>query len=209
VDLGDAKPVWFQHSINPLGTVPCIYDSADGVFESAICVEYLEDKFPGQGTQIMPSDPVQRARVRLFVSQLGFAPFYAFMMEQERDKDAGHVAACDEALGILEKRYSEAHESGPFFLGEHLSAADVAVFPFLDRFLAGLHVHRGYAMSLPQRLAAAFAAVQQRPAWRCTSQPPAFYVSAYEGYASGLRTVPKRVKAVSHEIKSFAAVKTD
>ena len=55
MDLGEDKPEWFKDSINPSGTVPCIVDAGRAVFESAICVEYLEDKFPGRGTALLPA----------------------------------------------------------------------------------------------------------------------------------------------------------
>ena len=56
VDLGEDKPRWFKERVSPrFGTVPCIIDFNRRVFESAICIEYLEDKFAGRGTQLMPS----------------------------------------------------------------------------------------------------------------------------------------------------------
>ncbi len=55
MDLGDDKPAWFKEHINPrFGTVPCVYDHGQGVFESVIVVEYLEEKFAGRGTALMP-----------------------------------------------------------------------------------------------------------------------------------------------------------
>ena len=56
VDLGEDKPRWFKERVSPrFGTVPCIIDFNRRVFESSIIIEYLEDKFPGRGTQLMPS----------------------------------------------------------------------------------------------------------------------------------------------------------
>ena len=54
VDLGEDKPAWYAANFNPAGTVPAIYDDGKPVFESALCVEYLEDKFPGRGTALLP-----------------------------------------------------------------------------------------------------------------------------------------------------------
>ncbi len=55
IDLGEDKPAWYAPCFNPAGTVPAIYDAGKPVFESALCVEYLEDKFPGRGTALLPS----------------------------------------------------------------------------------------------------------------------------------------------------------
>jgi glutathione S-transferase len=55
IDLGEDKPAWYAASFNPAGTVPAIYDHGKPVFESALCVEFLEDRFPGRGTALLPS----------------------------------------------------------------------------------------------------------------------------------------------------------
>ncbi len=153
--------------------------------------------------------------MRLFVSQLSFTPFYAYLLEQDRSKDAHHTQLCDAALASIERAYGAHSASGPYFLGQSLSAADVAVLPFVDRFAAGLHAHRGYCIlgaecgdSKAPRLARAYAEVQSRPAWRATSQPAAFYVSAYEGYASGKPGVPRRVRSATPEVGAYVAVKS-
>ena len=55
IDLGDDKPPWFKAEISPqFGTVPAVMDHGRGVFESAIIVEYLQDKFPDRGTHLLP-----------------------------------------------------------------------------------------------------------------------------------------------------------
>ena len=65
VDLGDAKPPWFGDVINPrFGTVPCMVDHGAGVFESPIVVEFLDEKFAGRGTALMPTGAPAHARRR-------------------------------------------------------------------------------------------------------------------------------------------------
>lgn len=54
--MGETMPRWFKERVNTrFGTMPCIMDFGRRVLESAICVEYLEDKWPGRGTPLMPS----------------------------------------------------------------------------------------------------------------------------------------------------------
>jgi glutathione S-transferase len=160
-------------------------------------------------------DAALRAAVRLFVSQLNFAPMYSFLMDQDRAQDGEHITACRDALVALESRYASASPTGPFFLGEALSAADIALLPFIDRLCPGLAAYRGYHMlnddgapPLP-RICTALRAVQARDSWRATAQSPAFYVSAYEGYAAGRRSLPHRVRAQSPDASAFAAVKPE
>ncbi len=199
VDLGEDKPDWYKDTINPAGTVPCIFDAGKPIFESHFCVEYLEDKFPGRGTPLLPPDAAARAAVRLFVSSLVLAPYYAFLMEQDRSKDAEHIATCTASLAAIEARYAAASADGPFFLGAELSAADIALLPFVMRFSAGLGAYRGWdvaavaASGVAPRVAKALAAASSRPAWRATAPEAAFVVQTYAGYATGKSTVLRRV----------------
>jgi glutathione S-transferase len=132
--------------------------------------------------------------VRLFVSQLDFAPFYKFLMTPDAAAHGELRAACEAALAKMEARFGAASAVGPYFLGEALSAADIAVLPFLQRFAAGLDYYRAWALeeelgTLAPRLAAALKAARTRPAWQATTMAPGFYVAAYSGYAAGKQTV--------------------
>ena len=188
---GDIKPAWYKESVNPLGTVPCVYDAGKGVFESGICLEWLEDKF---GRSLLPADPAERAAARLFISQLSFGPFYAFVMEQDRSKDATHVTACEAALASIEARLA-AQSTGPFFFGEELSIADCALLPFIYRFSIILPKARGYDfIGRYPRIAAALEAASKRPAWQKTAPSASYVVNAYSGYVSGKPGAPVRVK---------------
>jgi glutathione S-transferase len=147
---------------------------------------------------LLPSadSAASRAAVRLFVNQLDFKPFYGFLMDPSPAAHDTHVAACVAALAAIESRYASACASSPFFLGAALSAADVALLPFVDRFIASLGAYRGWdllAAAGAGRVGAALAAARERPAWRATAQPHAFYVAAYSGYAAGKATVTRRV----------------
>ena len=217
MDLGDDKPAWFRERVSPtFGTVPCILDYGRCVFESAICVEYLEDKFAGRGTRLLPAEPTERAAVRLFISQLDFVPLYRLLLEQDRARDAAHADACAAALADLESRYS-AHSpaAGPYFLGEEISAADLCMLPFIARLGPALKAYRGYHLcdaehdgcsAVLPRICAALRAMQARPSWHATACAPAVYVSALEGYAAGRPGVPRRVRVTSPDAAAYPAV---
>jgi glutathione S-transferase len=179
--------------------VPCVYENGKGVFESGVLLEWLEDRFPSSSGSpaLLPSDPAERAAARLLIAQLSVAPFYAFMMEQDRSKDAAHVAACDGVLSSVEARMT-AQSSGPFFLGEQLSIADCALLPFIYRFSIILGAARGYAfLDHYPRIKAALEAALKRPAFQKTAPPAEFIIQAYSGYLSGTPGVPQRVKPAS------------
>ena len=153
--------------------------------------------------------------MRLFVSTLDFSHAYRFLMEQDRSRDTEHADACAAALASLEARYAAQSQAGPYFLGERLSAADLALLPFIARLGPALKAFRGYHLCDAQhggcnavlpRICAAMRALQARPAWQQTACEPSIYVSALEGYAAGQPGVPRRVRASSPDAAAFAAV---
>ncbi len=154
--------------------------------------------------------------MRLFVSMLDFAPLYRFLMEQDRSRDAAHAEACAAALADMESRYAaQSPGVGPYFLGEALSAADIALLPHIARLGPALKAFRGYHLcdvqhagcsSVLPRICAAMRAMQARPSWHFTSCDPTVYVSAMESYAAGRPGVPHRVRASSPDAAAFAAV---
>lgn len=178
--------------MNAFGTVPCVYDDGQGIFESSVVVEWLEDRFPSP--PLLPKSPAARAAVRLLVSQISVGALYSVLTEQDRARDSERFAAADAALDSLEARYA-AQSAGPFFLGEQLSLADISLLPFIYRFSAVLPQLRGYdVLGKRPRLAAALAAAARRPAWQATTPPEAFVVAAYGSYAAGKPGVPLRVR---------------
>lgn len=167
--------------------MPTVWDSGLPVYESALIVEYLDDRWPGRGTALLPADAVARAAVRLFVARLDTAPFYKLLVSKG---DEALTAASVAAIAKIEAAYGAGLRfggpgaAGPYFLGAQFSAADVAILPFVDRFSAALPFYHGWdLLEHVPRLAAALAAVKSRPSWAATSQPPPFYIKTYEGCA--------------------------
>jgi len=185
VALGDEKPEWFTKTINPRGTVPAIQQGEQIILESLIIAEFFEDRYPEQGTQLLPKDAYKRAAIRLFIDQVGQAipTLYALLKNQDRSKDAElkeQVTAKLRAVVDLLKKQS----AGPFFLGDELSLADVAALPFIDRFSATLPHYREYnPLDVDERLKQWYEAAKARQAFQETSKDAEFYIDGYKGYA--------------------------
>lgn len=84
----------------------------------------------------------------------------------------------------------EQSEEGPYFLGAELSAADIAIMPVFDRFIATLKFYRAFDLFGPAgdqhpRLRAMYEACRARPAFAATSQGGAWYCAGYTHYAKG------------------------
>jgi RNA polymerase-associated protein len=119
--------------MNPYGQVPILVERDLILYESNIINEYIDERFPHP--QLMPADPVMRARTRLFL--------YNFEKELFI-----HVAALeDRAVRADEKRMNVARAAvrdrlsqlaplllkNKYMLGEEFSMLDVAMAPLLWR----------------------------------------------------------------------------
>jgi glutathione S-transferase len=60
------KPDYLK--LNPGGVVPTLIDDGTVIIESTVINEYIDDRFPDR--PLRPSDPVERARMRLWTKQL-------------------------------------------------------------------------------------------------------------------------------------------
>ena len=106
---------------------------------------------------------------------------------QSLEKDGELKAALHSKLEAFDKLYaSHVQEGGPFLLGSTLSLAEIAVFPFLERFSASLGFYRRYDMFEGGRYPALHAALQAaraRPAFASTTASPQYFIEAYKSYA--------------------------
>ena len=119
IDLAD-RPAWLYEK-NPLGKVPVLEEDALCLPESAVIMEYLEERYPEP--PLLPSDPADRALVRLHVHRfdqnLGDA-YYAF--RRGDDDGAGRLAHC---LSHFERNAGR-------FAGRY-TLAEIAYAPWLIR----------------------------------------------------------------------------
>ena len=123
IDLDD-RPAWLYDK-NPAGKVPVLEE--DGGFllpESAVIMEYLEERYPEP--PLLPADPAERALARLRIERFDDfgKPYYA-LRRGEPDADARlsrALAALDSAL-----------EGRPFLSGSAYGLADIAYVPWIFR----------------------------------------------------------------------------
>jgi len=122
VDLDD-RPAWIYEK-NPLGRVPVLEEGAFVLPESAVIMEYLEERYPEP--PLWPADPAERAAGRLLVERFDqlSRPYYALRRgdEEARDRLGGELAKLD---GLL---------AGQAFLsGREFGIADAAYLPWILR----------------------------------------------------------------------------
>ena len=115
--------------MNPYNQVPVLVERDLILHESNIINEYIDERFPHP--QLMPADPVMRARARLFL--------YRFEQELFSHVDAiehGSQKAADKARAAVRDSLAQLapmFAKQKYMLGEEFSMLDVAIAPMLWR----------------------------------------------------------------------------
>ena len=115
--------------MNPYNTTPVLVERDLVLYESNIINEYIDERFPHP--QLMPADPVMRARARLFLFRFE-QDLFSHVKARESGPAQGHEKA---RLYIRENLIQIA----PIFvkqkvmLGDDFSILDVAIAPLLWR----------------------------------------------------------------------------
>jgi glutathione S-transferase len=123
IDLS-ARPAWLYEK-NPAGRVPVIEeDEGDPLPESAVIMEFLEERYPEPA--LLPPDPAARAAARLLIFRDDDLtdPYYAFRRGEE-----GAREKLEAALG----RFAALLGEQPYLSGADYGLADIALVPWVLR----------------------------------------------------------------------------
>ncbi len=115
--------------INPENQVPVLVERDLVLSEANIINEYIDERFPHP--QLMPPDPVMRARARLLLYN-----FEKDLFDHIKDIESGDEALADAARQRIRDNLSQLApilEKQDYLLGEEYSMLDVAVTPLLWR----------------------------------------------------------------------------
>ena len=119
--------------INPYNRVPVLVDRDLVLYEPNIINEYIDERFPHP--QLMPGDPVDRARVRLFLLNFEKELFvHVNTLEQRNVK--GNEKDVEKARQHIRDRLTQLAPvflKNKYMLGEGFSMLDVAIAPLLWR----------------------------------------------------------------------------
>ncbi len=116
-------------AMNPYNKVPVLVERDLILYEANIINEYIDERFPHP--QLMPPDPVMRARARLFLHRFEqdlFCHIDAVEHGQQRVADKARQAIRDNLAQI-----SPVFTKQKFMLGDEFSMLDVAIAPLLWR----------------------------------------------------------------------------
>ena len=159
-----AQPSEALLRINPAGEVPVLVHGEIALPESSAITEYLEELHPMPA--LMPDSPQGRARVRQWTWEcsLVFKPdLDAFKYEWENlgpSERQGLLSRLERYLKRLETRLG----SQEFLLGEHLTLADIHLFPFYRQLTRAKTSDPGL-LRFPESLNSWLARIVSRPSF--------------------------------------------
>lgn len=145
--------------MNPYGQVPILVERDLILYESNIINEYIDERFPHP--QLMPADPVMRARTRLFLYNFEKELFVHVSALEDRNAKFDDKKILEARQNIRDRLSQLAPMllKNKFMLGEEFSMLDVAIAPLLWRL-------DHYGIELPKN-----AAPLQKYAERIFSRP--------------------------------------
>jgi RNA polymerase-associated protein len=122
IDLAN-RPGWIYEK-NATGRVPVVEEDAWVLPESAVIMEYLEERYPEP--PLLAADPADRARARLWIFRHDdfTKPYYAL-----RRGEDGAAERFDAALAALDAALAEL----PWLGGGDYGLADIAYVPWVLR----------------------------------------------------------------------------
>jgi RNA polymerase-associated protein len=115
--------------MNPYNRLPVLVERDLVLYESNIINEYIDERFPHP--QLMPADPVMRARARLMLFNMEvelFAHIDALDSGKEKQVDKARQHVADRLIEL-----SPVFTRTKYMLGDEFTMLDVAIAPLLWR----------------------------------------------------------------------------
>ena len=187
-DPYNKTPEWL--AINPRGLVPTIVHNGKSIYDSPVCLEYIDEVWQGKGVSLMPTDPYDRAYVRIwsgFVSNKLVSPFFKMLLKPKgEEREAARQAF---ATNLLE--FTKAMDPiGPFFMGPNLGFIDIMYAPWAASMFILKH-YRGFEVPKTaeyERYWKWWEAVKENTHVKATLPDQDKLLKTYERYADGTAT---------------------
>ncbi|CAN6282126.1 unnamed protein product [Urochloa humidicola] len=133
-NLADKSPLLL--SSNPVhAKVPVLLVGGRSVCESLVILEFIDEAFPGDGEQLLPTAPCARAHARFWASYVDTKVPECAVRVWRSPKGAAAVEEGKKDLVAVLKTLEAELGAKPYFAGEALGYVDVALVPFAPWFL--------------------------------------------------------------------------
>lgn len=120
--------------MNPYGQVPILVERDLILYESTIINEYIDERFPHP--QLIPGDPVARARVRLFLFNFEKELFSHVSLIEGSNADKTTEASLTNSRNQIRDRLTQLTPifvKNKYMLGDEFTMLDVSIAPLLWR----------------------------------------------------------------------------
>jgi len=118
--------------MNPYGQVPILVERDLVLYESNIINEYIDERFPHP--QLMPVDPIMRARTRLFLYNFEKELFvHVSVLENRAQADPAKLEAARQNIRDRLSTLAPILMKNKYMLDDEFSMLDVAIAPLLWR----------------------------------------------------------------------------
>lgn len=184
-DPYEKSPEWFK--ISPRGLAPVVYHKGNSVYESTVCVEYIDEAFP-QEPRLMPTDPYDRAYVRMWTDHVNkkiIPHFFGMIVKQDA---ADQEKAKQDALDGIEAYLAAMRGDGPWFMGKQFTMADIVLLTFASIMFNFEH-YRGFKIPENDEKFARFhpwvKAFKARKSWQAIEPTREKVLEDWRPYAEG------------------------
>lgn len=123
--------------LNPRGLVPTLQYDNKPLYESTVICEFLEEAYPNYGPKLLPEDPYERARTRIWTDYCTsriIPAFHRFLQFQPMSDTQGLEEVRQEFLGHLKEFTKEMDSEGPYFSGKDVGLIDLVVAPWASTY---------------------------------------------------------------------------
>lgn len=129
VDVDPLNPDEDLVDLNPYGTLPTLVDRDLVLYESAIIMQYLDERYPHP--PLLPVDPVSRARSRQLMYRVDLD--WYINAGRIRSKSEATVAEARKQLTESLLGSNAVFAAKPFFMCDEMSLVDCCIVPLLWR----------------------------------------------------------------------------
>ncbi|CAC5386720.1 GST [Mytilus coruscus] len=180
--------------LNPRGLVPVIEANGKSVYESDVCIEFV-DEYGGKQNRLLPTDTLDRAKMRIvsgYISREITPLYYRMLLKQDKNIQE---SVKSELLSNLKTLMEFKSDSYPFFGGDKLAMPDIMLAPFAMRFPVLQH-HRGFQIPDTEEYKAVHKwinACQNQPSVMQSTCDTDKSIMIYASYADGTAAVRSKL----------------
>ncbi|KAK8050032.1 hypothetical protein PG994_011762 [Apiospora phragmitis] len=164
---------------NPRGMVPAIREGDWASGESAVILEYLEDR--DHHVPLLPTDPRLKANCRLWIDHINakiVPSYFNLLRATDTSKQSEGIDRLQTEIRAL---VQAADERGPYFLGADLCLVDIHFAPFVLRLSRMLRQHRHWSDPMPgTRWHMWIEALERNPHIMATTSSSELYLETFD-----------------------------